>query len=213
MKVVEGWASPAAVKAVRFIEEAAKRKLYWPGSDPSLATMFTLLAALHDVCLPHSPTILDPASGCPLEVAGGTDASLWDLYSAQQWCLGAKRGNTDRLDALETYLNHVRADLEKDEHQTKRDFRPATEVQAILGYSYKALIKWLADNPEIRRHKPSKNRLLVHVGDALAWKARKDKLDFEAADDQSAAEVADRYAKTVEERKANENKRRARRVV
>ncbi|MCX5670338.1 MAG: hypothetical protein NTU94_03315 [Planctomycetota bacterium] len=94
-----------------------------------------------------------------------------------------------------------------------RDYRPATEVQAILDMSYKRFIKWLADHPAIRRRKPSKNRLLVHIGDALASKAQKDKRESEATDDQSAKDVSDRYRKTIEERKAKENARRARRTL
>ncbi|MCX5676257.1 MAG: hypothetical protein NTX87_14725 [Planctomycetota bacterium] len=111
--MVEGWMPPAAVHAEKVLAEAANRRRCGPGPNPSLATMYTLLAALHDECLPTSPKILDLASGRPLEVAGGANAGLWDLYSARLWCIGAKKGNTDRLDALETYLNHVQADLEQ----------------------------------------------------------------------------------------------------
>lgn len=90
---------------------------------------------------------------------------------------------------------------------------PATEVQICLGWSYKHLTKWLADHPKIHRYKPSKNRLMVHVYDVLHCKAKGDKLAFEAADDQSAEELADGFAKCIEERKAKENKRRASREV
>lgn len=111
-QMVEGWISQEAVRALAIQYEAANdRGLYWPGQNPTPATMVTLLAALHDQCLRNSPTILDPASGRPLTVAQGTDRGLWALYTARLWCIGAVKGNTDRLDALETYLYHVKEHL------------------------------------------------------------------------------------------------------
>ena len=59
---VEGWIPPEAVRAMELPEKAGHDKLYWPGRNPTPATMATLLAALHDECLPNSPAILDPAS-------------------------------------------------------------------------------------------------------------------------------------------------------
>jgi hypothetical protein len=79
-----------------------------------------------------------------------------------------------------------------------RDYLPATEVQAILGCSYKVFTTWLKDHPEIRRFKPRKSRLMVHVPDALASRAQKDKRESEAIDDQSPEEMSDRYAKALE---------------
>ena len=117
---------------------------------------------------------------------------LLGLQTVNEWCTETERHKGD---------------------DDTRDYRPATEVQAILGCSYKVFTDWLDNHPEIRRRKPSKNRLLVHVGDALAWKAQKDKRESEATDDQSAEEVSDRYAKTIEERKVKENARRARRTL
>jgi len=92
-----------------FIEIEAWR----PGPDPTPATMVTLLAALHDECLPDSPSILDPASNDPLRAA--RDLGLLALWGARVWCIEAraeKQGDTDRLDALETYLSRARADIE-----------------------------------------------------------------------------------------------------
>ena len=83
-----------------------------PGPDPAPAVMVTLLAALHDECLPDSPPILDPASSKPLSVAQAQDPGLWALFGARLWCVCAKQGATDRLDALETYLSRARADIE-----------------------------------------------------------------------------------------------------
>lgn len=94
-----------------------------------------------------------------------------------------------------------------------RDYLPATETQKLLGYSYKVFTKYLIDHPEIRRTKPSKNRLLVHIGDVLASKAQKDKRESEVADGRSAEEVAGGYARIIEERKAKENARRAQRAL
>lgn len=121
---LQGWIPGEALTAHDFLGEAANLALYWPGPNLSLATMFTLVAALHDECLPNSPTILDPASDRPSEVAGGADGGLRDLHAARVWCIGAKKGNTDRLDALETYLNHVRADLEQ--------APPATSIEQAM---------------------------------------------------------------------------------
>jgi hypothetical protein len=102
--MVEGWIPPAAVQAEAVL---AKKHDYEPGPNPTAATMVTLLAALHDNRLPNSPAILDPASGETLSAV--QDPGLFALYGARMWCIGARKGNTDRLDALETYLNHAEA--------------------------------------------------------------------------------------------------------
>jgi hypothetical protein len=87
---------------------------YWrPGPNPTPATMATLLAALHDVCLPDSPSILD----LDCDTAGGAlhirqDPGLLALLGARVWCGEALGGATDRLDALKTYLDRATADIE-----------------------------------------------------------------------------------------------------
>jgi len=108
--MVEGWIPPEAAQAQAILSEVAEGKIYWPG-PPTPATMVALLGALHDECLPDSPPILDPASSKPLSVAQAQDPGLWALFGARLWCVCAKQGATDRLDALETYLNHVKAAL------------------------------------------------------------------------------------------------------
>ena len=89
---------------------------YWrPGPDPTAATMVTLLAALHDECLPDRPPILDLASGTYTSAFQSRDPGLRALWGARVWCIEArveKQGATDRLDALETYLSRARADIE-----------------------------------------------------------------------------------------------------
>jgi len=83
-----------------------------PGPDPTPAVMVTLLAALHDECLPDSPPILGLASGTGASVRQSRDPGLLALLEARVWCVCAKQGATDRLDALETYLNRAKADIE-----------------------------------------------------------------------------------------------------
>ena len=102
--MVEGWKPPEALRAEAIL---AKKHDYAPGPNPTAATMVTLLAALHDERLPNSPAILDTASGQTLSAV--QDPGLFALYGARMWCIAPMRGDTDRLDALETYLNHVEA--------------------------------------------------------------------------------------------------------
>ena len=87
-----------------------------PGPDPTPATMVMLLAALHDECLPDSPTILDLASYNPLGTA--RDSGMLALFGARVWCGEARaeqqHGERDRLDALETYLSYVEAAIALD---------------------------------------------------------------------------------------------------
>ena len=116
----EGQSPSQAAQAEAVLSEAWNRRLYGPGPNPSLATKFTLLAALHDECLPHGTLILDSkartleeANVHAIDLAFGSnpDEGARALFSAGLWCVGAMKGNTERLDALEGYFYEVKAVL------------------------------------------------------------------------------------------------------
>ena len=124
-----------------------------PGPNPTPAAMVTLLAALHDECLPDSPAILDQASGKPRSVAQAQDPGLRALYGARVWCVWVQQEAkdaeqphvvTDRLNTLETYLNRARADIEAAERaRRERDEKTAEggkgEAAAVVGGTWKRL--------------------------------------------------------------------------
>jgi hypothetical protein len=68
-------------------------------------------------------------------------------------------------------------------------FRPATEVLSLgLGLStYRKLMAVLRAEPSIRRRKPSRQRLLVHVGDLVRHLNRTRGAAFAHADEFAAA--------------------------
>lgn len=89
------------------------------------------------------------------------------------------------------------------------DYILASLAQAAMGFpTYKEFHKWLDEHQaEVRTYKPSKYRLMVHMGDTLACKAKKDKHESDAAD-RPAEEIADEYARLIEARKAKERDRK-----
>lgn len=103
----------------------------------------------------------------------------------------------------------------KPPHGEENNYLPASQVQATLRLTYKELMGLLDKCPEIHRFKPSKQRLMVHVGDIIAWKAAQDKREVEVFDaldaaDRPAEEIADEFAMRIEKRKAaaDEKKRK-----
>jgi len=72
----------------------------------------------------------------------------------------------------------VRLDSEQDPNV----FVAASKVYPERFDNYKAFRRFLEDHPEIRRRKPSKQRLEIHAGDWIEYWAEHDTEEFEAAD-------------------------------
>lgn len=83
-------------------------------------------------------------------------------------------------------------------------YRPAKE---FMNGNYKAISKVLVEYPWIRRHKPSKQRLLIHAGD---WQEYVNKKQSAGDPLDQPAEVVDAAVAEVERRKAEELKRKER---
>jgi len=217
-------------RAQAFIPEAAEYRQRmrqgrgegrpWTGRTPSLAAKCALLAELHDRCLPDD-RILEPAAP-----DGDDDAAWWSQSCAYGWIRPALKGDADsrsaeRLDALRAYLDDVRAafaasDTERaavagGDGESPLEYMHATDIQRELGCSYKALKRFLGEHPEIRQRKPAKNRLLVHASDFLRVKvetSRKEAETLAFLDNVPDEDLADRFAKRVEARKARAAERR-----
>jgi len=117
-----------------------------------------------------------------------------------------RKPDTDDLAALLALADSLQPTADAQDGE----YVPATIAQTVMGFpTYKTFTKWLGRHQaEIRTYKPSKQRLMVHMGDALACKATKDKLESDAAD-RPAEEVADEYAALIEARTARERDRKA----
>jgi predicted DNA-binding protein (UPF0278 family) len=75
-------------------------------------------------------------------------------------------------------------------------YRPATEFLGVNRFkSYRQLLAALKANPWIRTKKPSRFRLKVHAGDLIAYVARMNVANFEAAD--VSASTAAEFAEAV----------------
>jgi len=104
-----------------------------PGRNPSLATMFALLAYCHDGRLPDSPAIFDPPIAVPYEVFANTDTSRRTLWAACSGFFNTGRKNHPTLTAtLEAYLKRVSIWLEEQaagpEHKTMSGILPKDYV-------------------------------------------------------------------------------------
>ena len=96
------------------------------------------------------------------------------LKSAQE-LLRQKRKKDDVIVHFAEKVRELEADVSP--------YRPAKELVANGFFdTHKELMNALRDNPWIGRRKPSKNRLLVHVGDVFAYAAAKDRDKWEALD-------------------------------
>ena len=104
-----------------------------PGRNPSLATMFALLAYCHDGRLPDSPAIFDPPIAVPYEVFANTDPSRRTLWAACSGFFNTGRKNHKTLTAtLEAYLKRVSNWLDEQaagpEHKTMSGILPKDYV-------------------------------------------------------------------------------------
>lgn len=108
---VEGWMSPEAVAAEDFLAAVENRRLYWLGPNPSLATMFVLLAIAHDQYLSDSRTILDPVTGQPLKAILSQDSDVHELMGLRMDFLGWQERSPRWQETLESYLVDIEAYL------------------------------------------------------------------------------------------------------
>jgi hypothetical protein len=83
------------------VAEGAIPEKHWPGRMLSWDAKVTLLAALHDACLPDSTPLLEP-----IRTFGATHANHDEIKRAMclvdSWCFPALHGNSKKLDALQT---------------------------------------------------------------------------------------------------------------
>ena len=112
-----------------------------------------------------------------------------------------------------TLMSEREAQEAKAVEDNTRDYIPAARAQTEMDFpTYKHLTRWLAKHPDVRTHKPSKNRLLVHAGDLLAAKANKDEREFEATNVPGEV-LADEHAQRLEQHKAEVRARRTARLA
>jgi hypothetical protein len=105
--------------------------------------------------------------------------SLDDLFDDLATAERAVRSVKERLGSAPRVMQGVGAALTED----KSAYRPATEFLAIPRFkTYRRLLAVLKANPSIRTDKPSRFRRTIHAGDLIAYVARMNVADFEAAD-------------------------------
>jgi hypothetical protein len=97
-KSLQGWIPSDAMEVIR------QRESPWPSPSPSEATMRTLLAALHDECLPSSPQTLDAATADAESAYKSKDEGNRALFHARQWVAVYP---ARRIPTLTTYLNAI----------------------------------------------------------------------------------------------------------
>jgi len=188
-----GWVPPDVA------HDRARDPAAWP-ANPSLATMFALVSAFHDTCLPMNPPILPSFSDC--KTLERTDFCA--LTSAGMWVVPAVESDAKRFHTIQGYVFHVTKHLEEEtaarpalpqgddpaaaekadaplpppDRPDKKGFvqnptDPAAYQAAAKicadhpthAPTTKALRRILDQHPEIRRWKPTKQRLSVHLGD------------------------------------------------
>jgi hypothetical protein len=101
-----------------------------PGRRPSLSTMVTLLADVHDDYLPDSPAIFDPPIADPKEVFGSQEKGRRAMWRACFSFMMSEDIAPSRAVTLEGYLNRVRHWLGEDARQAGGD---AAAVEAEPG--------------------------------------------------------------------------------
>ena len=119
---IEGWVPPEVA------HDRAKDPAAWP-ANPSLATMFALLSAFHDECLPMNPLILPSFSD--RNTVEHTDACA--LTRAGQWVVPAVKSDAKCFHALQGYVFHVTKHLEEESAKAVAG-APLKMVTSALGH-------------------------------------------------------------------------------
>jgi hypothetical protein len=146
---IQGWVPPDVAR------DWARDRADWPANpwpaNPSRATMFALLSAFHDACLPLCRPILNPITADPAAayVTGDvSDVGNLSIIGARLWVVPAVRGDAKRLPTLRRYADHVAKHLEEESAKAVRAAesraqaleRKASVLSGFLGFVLAAIV-------------------------------------------------------------------------
>jgi hypothetical protein len=145
-----------------------------------------------------------------------TDDDVREWVSAQRAFIEADRkclqmqfsfrlGAVGKLCA-DAQRKHDRLRSESQQPEDMTAYRPASEFLDENITTYKQLRAILDRNAEIRTHKPSQQRLLIHAGDWQQWRVTEDAKAADAVDDKP--EVIEAFLAEARERQATIRRRK-----